>query len=129
MVTLTWQTVISIAAVITAITTVFGRYNKCYIFFCIKGVKCYCSYFGWYGNSTCFFIICQGNAPQRPYFIGGGDGGYPEDIFAVGDDRKPAPFCEGYLFFGHKLSELTADAVKHYSVALAVVAENKTVGV
>lgn len=32
MVTLTWQTVISIAAVITAITTVFGRYNKLYDF-------------------------------------------------------------------------------------------------
>ena len=30
MVTLTWQTVISIAAVITAITTVLGRYNKLY---------------------------------------------------------------------------------------------------
>lgn len=30
MVTLTWQTIISIAAVITAITTVFGRYNKLY---------------------------------------------------------------------------------------------------
>ena len=32
MVTLTWQTVISIAAVITALTTVFGRYNKLYDF-------------------------------------------------------------------------------------------------
>jgi len=32
MVTLTWQTVISIAAVITAITTVVGRYNKLYDF-------------------------------------------------------------------------------------------------
>lgn len=32
MVTLTWQTVITIAAVITAITTVFGRYNKLYDF-------------------------------------------------------------------------------------------------
>lgn len=31
-VTLTWQTVISIAAVITAITTVVGRYNKLYDF-------------------------------------------------------------------------------------------------
>ena len=30
MITLTWQTIISIAAVITAITTVFGRYNKLY---------------------------------------------------------------------------------------------------
>lgn len=32
MITLTWQTIISIAAVITAITTVFGRYNKLYDF-------------------------------------------------------------------------------------------------
>lgn len=32
MVTLTWQTIISIAAVITAITTVFGKYNKMYDF-------------------------------------------------------------------------------------------------
>ena len=32
MVSLTWQTVISIAAVITAITTVFGKYNKMYDF-------------------------------------------------------------------------------------------------
>lgn len=32
MITLTWQTVISIAAVITAITTVMGRYNKMYDF-------------------------------------------------------------------------------------------------
>ena len=32
MITLTWQTVISIAAVITAITTVFGKYNKMYDF-------------------------------------------------------------------------------------------------
>ena len=32
MVTLTWQTIISIAAVITAITTVLGRYNKLYDF-------------------------------------------------------------------------------------------------
>ena len=32
MVTLTWQTLISIAAVITAITTVFGKYNKMYDF-------------------------------------------------------------------------------------------------
>ena len=30
MVTLTWQTVITIAAVLTAITTVLGRYNKLY---------------------------------------------------------------------------------------------------
>ena len=30
MVTLTWQTIISIAAVITAITTVLTRYNKLY---------------------------------------------------------------------------------------------------
>jgi hypothetical protein len=30
MVTLTWQTIISIAAVITAITTVVTRYNKLY---------------------------------------------------------------------------------------------------
>ena len=30
MVTLTWQTLITIAAVITAITTVLGRYNKLY---------------------------------------------------------------------------------------------------
>ena len=32
MVTLTWQTIISIAAVITAITTVLTRYNKLYDF-------------------------------------------------------------------------------------------------
>lgn len=32
MVTLTWQTIISIAAVITAITTVVTRYNKLYDF-------------------------------------------------------------------------------------------------
>lgn len=32
MVTLTWQTIISIAAVITALTTVFGKYNKMYDF-------------------------------------------------------------------------------------------------
>lgn len=32
MITLTWQTIISIAAVITAITTVFGKYNKMYDF-------------------------------------------------------------------------------------------------
>ena len=30
MVTLTWQTLITIAAVLTAITTVLGRYNKLY---------------------------------------------------------------------------------------------------
>lgn len=30
MVTLSWQTVITIAAVLTAITTVLGRYNKLY---------------------------------------------------------------------------------------------------
>lgn len=30
MVTLTWQTIITIAAVLTAITTVLGRYNKLY---------------------------------------------------------------------------------------------------
>ena len=30
MVTLTWQTVITIAAVLTAITAVLGRYNKLY---------------------------------------------------------------------------------------------------
>ena len=30
MITLTWQTVITIAAVLTAITTVLGRYNKLY---------------------------------------------------------------------------------------------------
>ena len=32
MVTLTWQTIITIAAVITATTTVFGKYNKMYDF-------------------------------------------------------------------------------------------------
>ena len=30
MVTITWQTLITIAAVLTAITTVLGRYNKVY---------------------------------------------------------------------------------------------------
>lgn len=30
MITLTWQTLITIAAVLTAITTVLGRYNKLY---------------------------------------------------------------------------------------------------
>lgn len=32
MVTLSWQTLITIAAVLTAITTVFGKYNKVYDF-------------------------------------------------------------------------------------------------
>ena len=32
MVTLTWQTIITIAAVVTAIVTLFGRYNKVYDF-------------------------------------------------------------------------------------------------
>jgi len=32
MVTLSWQTLITIAAVLTALTTVFGKYNKVYDF-------------------------------------------------------------------------------------------------
>ena len=32
MITLSWQTLITVAAVVTALTTVFGRYNKAYDF-------------------------------------------------------------------------------------------------